>query len=218
MSRPYHHLWLHLPSNTSWIFTVMTFKVNQIRSIGKRFKHISLGVTGDIRFLSAHVYYTYLWLVKFILFIIFNEVHPFVSLLCFEVSWCHLNFSAQSISVCNTGNFSSSKPCTVFSAWFPHTGFDLYRDVPKYFIYVMLVTSDYSFICSLFIYVQRIVFQHFIPHFCVSVYFRNICISFLSTIEVEHLPSSINLSFSELSIEIMLQYCRIFSNQVRTRI
>jgi len=46
----------------------MMFTVKQNRSTGKIFKYIYLPVTGDIRFLSVHVYYIYLLLVKFILF------------------------------------------------------------------------------------------------------------------------------------------------------
>jgi hypothetical protein len=145
-------------------------------------------------FVCVHALYLFLISkVYFILFIIFYEVYLFVSLLYFVVFWCHLNFSAQSFSVCNTANLTSSKSCTLFSSWFSHTHFDRYRSVPKYFIYVMLVTLNYSFICSLFICVQRIVFQHFVPHFCVSVLFRNICISFLSITDMGHFPSSTHL-------------------------
>jgi len=98
---------------------------------------------------------------------------------------------------CNTASLTLSKSCTVFSTWFSHTHFDLCRDVSKYFIYAILVTSHYSFICSFFIYVQRIVFQHFVPHFCVSVLFRNICMSLLFVIVVGHLPSSTDPPFPQ---------------------
>lgn len=87
VSRPYHRLWLHLPSNTSWIFTVMMFKVNQIRSIGKGFKYISLRVTGDVRILFVHVYCIYFWLVKFILFYLLFLMR-FIPLCLYYVSKC----------------------------------------------------------------------------------------------------------------------------------
>jgi len=81
------------------------------------------------------------------------------------------DFSAQSISVCNTANLTSSKTCAVFSTSFSHTHFDLYRDVPKYFIYVhvMLVTSDYLFVLCSFMY-SGLSFNILFPIF-VSLYF-----------------------------------------------
>jgi len=130
----------------------------------------------------------------------------------FDAIWIFLHKVFQ---FANTANLTSSKSCTVFSTWVSHTHFNLYRDVLKYFIYEMLATSDYYFIFSLLTYVQWIVFQRFVHHFCVSVLFRNICISFLSIIDVGHIPSSTNLSFSTLSVEIMLtpyylSFCEVY--------
>ena len=65
----------------------------------------------------------------------------------------------------------------------------MYRDVPEYFNSVMLVTVDHYFICSLFLYVQRIIIQRFVPHLCVSLLFMKVCISFPSLLDVARLPS-----------------------------
>jgi hypothetical protein len=163
-------------------------------------------VTGDIRFLSVHLYYVYFWLLKFILFyiLLLMKFIPFCLYYVSKYSDVTCIFLHKVFQFAVPPLWLSLTRALFFSTWFSHAHFDLHRDVPRYFIYVMLVTSDFSFICSLFVYVQRTLFQHFVPHFCVSVLFRNICISFLSIRDVGHLTSSTNISFSKLTVEIVL--------------